>query len=431
MRRIYIIHQWVSLICALFLLLLTLTGLPLLFRSEINAWNTVNMPPPGDPMPLQEVWTALPAGTAAVTAAFPEKEILGVTPDGADGTLYFLVKERGGKAGRAHMRMGGEQIMYDVRTGTVFNRRDRVYRSEAVQSFMHTMHILHVRMGMEEGGRDLLATMCVLSIFSIGTGIYLYLPMMRRMAFGTHRRRTRRLFWSDWHKITSVFAGAWTVMMCVSGVFIVLYSVGIRDYHRTAHTMAAEHFAAVPQDAAAIPAEEALARVTAQFPAKDVITMHLPTARDGYYSFQIADPAVRPTDFALGEQVYLPAGGQGDPFFVPVPAWLTMASFFLNIHIHNHEMPAEKIFWGMLVLMTAAMIVTGIALWLTRWRNRISDAVEIAVQTRTNASWEEPARIAALTLILCIVPLYGHLGEIIALGASAYLVFFFVQAVRR
>ena len=44
MRRIYVVHQWVSLICALFLLLLTLTGLPLLFRGEINAWNTVNMP---------------------------------------------------------------------------------------------------------------------------------------------------------------------------------------------------------------------------------------------------------------------------------------------------------------------------------------------------------------------------------------------------
>ena len=38
MRRIYAVHQWVSLICALFLLLLTLTGLPLLFRGEISAY---------------------------------------------------------------------------------------------------------------------------------------------------------------------------------------------------------------------------------------------------------------------------------------------------------------------------------------------------------------------------------------------------------
>lgn len=237
MQKIYAIHKWVSLVCAVFLLLLALTGLPLLFRGEINAWNTLNMPESGGPMPMEEIWQGLPEGTAAVARGFPDKEILGVTPDASDGTLYFLVKDRGGKAARSHMRMGGEQIMYDVRTGSVFNRRDRVYRFAAVQEFMHTMHVLHVRMGMGEGGRDFLALMCALSVVSIVTGIYLYLPMMKNLAFGARRRKSSRLFWSDWHKLTSVFAGTWAVVMCVSGIFIVLYSVGMRDYHRTARSI--------------------------------------------------------------------------------------------------------------------------------------------------------------------------------------------------
>ena len=429
MRKIYVIHQWVSLICALFLLLLTLTGLPLLFRGEISAWNTVNLPPRGEPMALSEIWAGLPQGTEAVTQAFPTKEILAITPDGEDGTLYFRVKERGGKELRAHMRMGGEQIVYDVRTGTLFQRQERVYRSEAVQEFMHTMHILHVRMGMEEGGRDFLAAMCVLSVLSIVTGIYLYLPMMKTLAFGTRRRRSSRLFWSDWHKLTSVFAGTWAALMCVSGVFIVLYSVGMRDYQRTAQTMAAEHFSAQEQSASLLLPEEALAQMQEAFPAKEVISMRLPTSDSALYVFQIAEPTVRATDFALGTQVYLAAGG-GEPFLVPVPAWLTMAPFFLNLHIHNHEMTAEKIFWVLLILMTAAMIVTGIVLWLTHWRNRISKVVEVAVQRRTNAAWEEPARIAVLTLIVLIAPMYGSLGDGIALAVSAYLVYYFVRAVR-
>ena len=429
MRKIYVIHQWVSLICALFLLLLTLTGLPLLFRGEINAWNTLNLPPRGEPMALSEIWAGLPQGTEAVMQAFPTKEILAVTPDGEDGTLYFLVKDRGGKAGRSHMRMGGEQIMYEVRTGTVFNRQERVYRSEAVQEFMHTMHILHVRLGLEEGGRDFLAAMCVLSVISIVSGVYLYLPMMKTLAFGTRRRRSTRLFWSDWHKLTSVFAGTWAALMCVSGVFIVLYSVGMRDYQRTAQMMAAEHFSAQEQSASLLLPEEALAQMQEAFPAKDIISMRLPTADSALYAFQIAEPTVRATDFALGTQVYLAAGG-GEPFLVPVPAWLTMAPFFLNLHIHNHELTAEKIFWALLILMTAAMIVTGIVLWLTRWQSRISKAVEAAVQRRTNAAWEEPARIAMLTLIVLIAPMYGSLGDGIALAVSAYLVYYFVRAVR-
>ena len=178
-----------------------------------------------------------------------------------------------------------------------------------------------------------------------------------------------------------------------------------------------------------IPSADALAQVQASYPHKDVISMRLPAGADGYYIFQIADPGVRATDFALGEHVYLPAGG-GEPLFVPVSPWLTMAPFFLNIHIHNHDVPAEKIFWGLLILMTAAMIVTGIVLWLTRWRNRISNAVEAAVQRRTNDAWEEPARIAVLTLIVLTAPMYGSLGEGIALAVSAYLVYYFVRAVR-
>ena len=129
MRLCYQIHRWVSLVCALFFLMLTLTGLPMLFRDELRAWNTVNLPAASDPMPQREIWQALPEGFAAVAARFPSKEIRAVTPNPADGTLYFLVQDKGSKtAEHAHMRMGGEQIMYDVRTGEVFNRKERAYR---------------------------------------------------------------------------------------------------------------------------------------------------------------------------------------------------------------------------------------------------------------------------------------------------------------
>ena len=107
-----------------------------------------------------------------------------------------------------------------------------------------------------------------------------------------------------------------------------------------------------------------------------------------------------------------------------------MAPFFLNMHIHNHELLAEKIFWALLILMTAAMIVTGIVLWLTRWRNVISAAAD-AAQRRTNAAWEEPVRVAVLTMIVMIAPMYGAVGEGLALALSVYLVYYFVRAVRR
>ena len=41
MLLLYRLHRWISAICAVFFLLLCLTGLPLLFKEEITQWNRV------------------------------------------------------------------------------------------------------------------------------------------------------------------------------------------------------------------------------------------------------------------------------------------------------------------------------------------------------------------------------------------------------
>ena len=162
MRIFYQIHRWVSLVCALFFLMLAVTGLPMLFRDQLRAWNTVNLPPASAPMPQAEIWNSLPEGFAAIEAYFPNKEVLAVTPNAADGTLHFSVQTRGVKStARTHMRMGGEQIMYDVRTGNVFNRKDRIYRFTAVESMLHWAHLLHTQLGSAGmAGKHFLALMC-------------------------------------------------------------------------------------------------------------------------------------------------------------------------------------------------------------------------------------------------------------------------------
>ena len=107
-----------------------------------------------------------------------------------------------------------------------------------------------------------------------------------------------------------------------------------------------------------------------------------------------------------------------------------MAPFFLNIHIHNHVLLAEKLFWALLIFVTAAMIFSGLFLFFTRWRNVISSAAEARQKERTTETWEEPARIVILSLIICIAPLYGTVGDGLALALMLYLIYFFFRALR-
>ena len=433
MRLCYQIHRWVSLVCALFFLMLTLTGLPMLFRDELRAWNTVNLPAASDPMPQREIWQALPEGFAAVAARFPSKEIRAVTPNPADGTLYFLVQDKGSKTTEhAHMRMGGEQIMYDVRTGEVFNRKERAYRVQGIETMLRWAHLLHTQLGTAGmAGKHFLALMCLLAILSMISGLILYAPMMKGLAFGTIRKNARRVLWSDWHKYASAFALVWAIVLCLSAVFIAAYSAGSRNYHRDAHVAAMEARSSYVPFGIPITPEDALLRVQNAYPDKNILTMSLPERDHGHYTFHIADPPAKPTNFVLDEMVFLPNDRGAEPLLVPPPDWLRMTPIFLNLHIHNHDTIPLKIIWAAMLLLTAAMIVTGCVLLWTRKFNAVYRNVP-PVMRRIGASiWRAPVLIAVLSVIGLFAPITGGIGNIVGvLALGLPVVYFFYSLVR-
>lgn len=440
MAVIYKVHRYVSLICALFFLLLVLTGLLLLFRHEINAWNTTNLPARSGPMEMDAIWSALPAGMDAVAASAPGKRIRAVTPDPSDGTLYFRVENlSGGKKERAHMRMGGEQILYDVRSKTTFNRTKRTYRIPMLQTLLHEAHLLHVQMKMGSAGRDFLAAMCVLTLVSILTGLWLYAPMMKTLPFGRRRSNSTRLLVSDWHKIVSVITCAWAFLLTLSGILIVCYAMGNAQYHRDAPRAAANALAkqaAIAEGAHAqcTPAES-LSIIRGNFPGKTVISMELPKDESAPYVFYLADPPAKATNFMLGEMAFLPQTKNAVPVFVPAPFWMHFAPFFLNLHIHSHDLFAEKLVWALLILGTAAMTATGAWLYATRWRRwqnqvRPQRAPAARAAARKTSPWREIIWFAAWTFLMLVPPLYGGAGDMAGLAASLILLFSAAYCIR-
>ncbi|EKU72070.1 hypothetical protein HMPREF9161_00755 [Selenomonas sp. F0473] len=427
MRMFYQIHRWVSLICALFFLMLALTGLPMLFRDQLRAWNTVNLPPAGAPMPQAEIWKALPDGYAAIEANFPNKDVLAVTPNAADGTLYFSVQTRGTKTTeRTHMRMGGEQIMYDVRTGGVFNRKDRIYRFQAVEDMLHWAHLLHTQLGTAGmAGKHFLALMCILAVLSIVTGLFLYAPMMKGLAFGTIRGNTRRLVWSDRHKFVSVFALVWAVVLCLSGVMIAAYSAGVKSYHRDAHMAAMTALSDLPAAETALSPADAFRTVSEAFPDKLIISMQIPQGTNKNYAFHVADPPIKPTNFVLDEMVFLPKSGSAAPLLVPAPDWMYATPIFLNLHIHNHDWIVLKIAWAALLLLTIAMIVTGCVLLWTRRHNATYRNVPAVVRRIDVSIWRAPAAIAVLSVIGLFAPIAGGMGNAVGLAALGLPIAYF------
>ncbi|MGN7998956.1 PepSY-associated TM helix domain-containing protein [Sphingomonas sp. 22176] len=206
LRRWRWIHKWSSIICTALLLVLCVTGLPLIFSDEIDAALTpiTRQTPPtsDDDAPLDEsVAKALAKQAGAVPMS------LTWTPDGPHRLILW-------SAPRA-MAAPGEfrGAVIDLRDGAVLAERRLGSRMTDV------IHAIHEDLILGLPGSLLLCLMGLLFVLALVSGVVLYAPFMRNLPFATIRiegaKRTKRL---DTHNFVGVVVLAWTSVVGITGV---------------------------------------------------------------------------------------------------------------------------------------------------------------------------------------------------------------------
>lgn len=430
MRFWYKIHKWISVVCAAFFLLLCLTGLPLLFKAEIQQANQLQ------PQPMHmtntdygTVWDHLPEGAAAVAQQYPGKDIKSVSL--MHGQMMFRVQDKKDAAPvRARMGMGGEQLAYDVQSGTLAGPRSGV-KSQAVSSFMHTMHRLHMYFGLGSPGMIFLGLMCFLSFLAVVSGIILYKPFMKRESFGAINGRSAASKWFSWHKFLGISTGLWTAFMCLSGVMIVVFSLSYGAYIDQSKAESVSH---IPPHAQTknVGIMQAVDLVQGQFDDKYIVSIDLPDkANSDQYVFYLADARPQPADY-MGQMVFVNAdeSGQLSYFTRHLPLYLPFTAVMLDMHIHNHNLIALKIIWALLDIAAIVMIAAGFAGWYRRYYKKAVSMppkqLSTCTQPLTDAKiWIMPAVIAALSAAAMILPLLS--AELSWLSAAAWIAAFILS----
>ncbi|MBD8603217.1 MULTISPECIES: PepSY-associated TM helix domain-containing protein [unclassified Pseudomonas] len=206
-RRWSFIHTWTSLICTLFLLMLAITGLPLVFHHEIehllgDAPQFREMPANTPQLDLQQLVEAAQAHRAGeVVQYFSWDE------DEPHGVLAITAATANTEPNSSHT------FMLDARTG------EAVETPSANGGFMMVMLRLHVDMYAGLPGKLLLAFMGLLFVLAIVSGVVLYAPFMRKLTFGTVRnQKSTRTRWLDLHNLIGVVTLTWALVVGVTGV---------------------------------------------------------------------------------------------------------------------------------------------------------------------------------------------------------------------
>jgi uncharacterized iron-regulated membrane protein len=206
-RAWYLVHKWTSLVCTAFLLMLCVTGLPLVFHEEIDGL----LKPRARPavMAPDTPKASLDAVVAVAKRVRPGEFPRFVFWDDDDPNVVFvsLVPRLDAPPD------AGKFVQLDARTAEVLGQPEF---NKGLTAFLLK---LHTEMFLGLPGELFLGGMGLLFLAAIVSGVVLYGPFMRKLDFGTVRRtRSRRIRWLDLHNLLGIVTVAWLVVVGATGV---------------------------------------------------------------------------------------------------------------------------------------------------------------------------------------------------------------------
>jgi uncharacterized iron-regulated membrane protein len=200
-----VVHTWSSLICTAFLLMLCVTGLPLIFHHEIDhaLGNAVEAPSIAPGTPKASLDSVVEAGKSR----HPSEVVQYAVWDKDEPDLVYLV-------------MAGSYTVQDGRVLAVDARTAEVLGQPNTQTSLTAILLrLHTDMFAGLAGKLFLGLMGLLLVAAIVSGIVLYAPFMRRLPFAAVRRdRSPRVKWLDLHNLLGIVTVAWALVVGLTGV---------------------------------------------------------------------------------------------------------------------------------------------------------------------------------------------------------------------
>ena len=362
------VHKWTGLVCTLFLLMLCITGLPLVFHDEIEALS-------GE---LQERDMA---GAASAEDGLPLDEIvaLAVRQNGG-GVPLFIGFSQESPLITVTVGPSADAADKDMRLHS-FNRETGESMGEVLEDgVMHFLLQMHIDMFLGPWGMYFLGVMGLLFTAAIVSGVVLYLPFMRHLSFGTLRLSgSARIRWLDWHNLAGVVTLGWALVVGLTGV-INAFGDPLTDHWREGELA---RMVAGQADSVALPPsrygsiDAAMAAAKAAAPGLSPQFIGFP---GGAWSSPRHYAIFFQGDTPLTSHVLTPAlvdAGTGELTDMRRMPPLNEALMLSKpLHFGDYGGLPLKIVWALLDLLTIWVLATGLVLW---WQRRASHHPAAAV----------------------------------------------------
>jgi uncharacterized iron-regulated membrane protein len=352
-RGWYLAHKWTSLVCTAFLLLLCVTGLPLIFAEEIGhlsgAEPEVSAPAPGArPVNLDTL-------VAKAQATYPGTRPLFVGWYEGASIVYVNL---GPSADTPPARM--KTALFDAYSGAP------VAAPQFNEGVMYFILRLHTDMFAGLPGKLFLGAMGVLLAVSIVSGIVVYRPFMRKLDFGTVRRaRSRRLKWLDLHNLLGIVTAAWLLVVGLTGVINTLDETLYDRWQSNELAALTRASAGTTEPTRFASIDAAVAAARAARPALTPAFVSYPgTGYSGTHHYGVFMNGTSELDRRNYRPVLIDAASG---MLTGVPEWpVTLSAMYLSqpLHFGDYAGLPLKIVWAVLDLIAIVVLGSGLYLWI-------------------------------------------------------------------
>ncbi|KAA8710506.1 PepSY-associated TM helix domain-containing protein [Pseudomonas cannabina] len=357
-RRWSIVHTWSSLICTLFLLMLAITGLPLIFHHEID--HLLGDAPQYREMPADTPRLDLEQLTRAAEAYRPGEvlQYFGWDDEDPNGVMAITAATAGTEPNSSHT------FALDARNG------EALEIPSANGGFMMVMLRLHVDMYAELPGKLLLAFMGLLFVVAIVSGTVLYAPFMRKLEFAQVRaNKSRRTRWLDLHNLIGVVTLTWALVVGVTGVISACADLLIASWRNDAlATMIAPYKGAPPLTQRA-PATRLLEIAESAAPGMQADFIAFPGTRfSSEHHYAVFLKGNTHLTAHLATPVLIDAQTLRVTAVVERPWYMDALGMSQPLHFGDYGGMPMKILWAVLDVLTIIVLGSGVYLWWVRRR---------------------------------------------------------------
>ncbi|BAT61600.1 PepSY-associated TM helix [Variibacter gotjawalensis] len=358
-RRWSWVHKWTSLISMVFLLLLCITGLPLIFHHEIDHILQEEVEPAN--LPADTPRANLDVLVKNSMEGFPSQVVQFLIWDRHEPNVIGLSIGEKPDSDPTNNRF----LRADAQTGKLLE--EVKFRG----TFTYIMFKLHVDLFAGLPGKLFLGFMGLLFVIAVISGIVIYGPSMRKLDFGTVRYgRSRFIRWLDLHNLLGVVTIVWALVVGGTGVINTWADLVIKiwQFGQLAEITAQYKDAPIPAQLTSI--NEAVKIATERLPDKTPSFVAYPgttfSSKSHYIVFMKGNT---PLTSRLVTPVLVNAADGKFSDTRELPWYVKTLLVSQPLHFGDYGGMPLKIIWAILDVLTIIVLITGIYLWFKRRRS--------------------------------------------------------------